>query len=114
METIHMSEQPHESQPENTGATDFAALYKEAHPDAVEDVKKAELMARAGDAAETEVAQHRTAALETAAKTGDPDRDMADDVAEVEDHIEAAEDARQQADLKEGAVGDVYDRTKNL
>jgi hypothetical protein len=71
-------------------------------------------MARAGDAEETKVAQHRTAAYEIAGKTGDADRDMADDVAEVEDHIEAAEDSRQQADLKEGAVGDVYDRTKNL
>ena len=114
-----MSEQPHESQPEKTGATDFAALYKEAqykeaHPDAVEDVKKAEVMAHAGDAEETKVAQHRTAAYEIAGKAGDPDRDMADDVAEVEDHIEAARDARDMADLKEEAVGDVYDRTKNL
>jgi hypothetical protein len=114
METIHMSERPHESQPEEIGATDFAALYKEAHPNAVEDVKKAELMARAGDTAETEVAQHRTAAYEVAGKAGDPDRDGADDVFEAEDHIEAAKDARELADLKEHEVGRAYDEVKDL
>lgn len=97
------------------GATDStASSYKEAHPNAVEDVKKAEVMARAGDAAETEVAQHRTAAYELAAKAGDPDRDVAHDVSETQRHIEEAEIARARADVKEFAVGDVYDQTKDL
>lgn len=109
-----MSEQPHESQTENTGATDFAALYKEAHPNAVEDVKKAELMARAGDAAETEVAKHRTAAYEAADKIGDPGTTHSEIGDEIIDHIEAAEDARELADEKEREVGGVYDKVKDL
>jgi hypothetical protein len=107
-----MSEQPGGSHPEETGATDYAGLYKAEHPNAVEDKKKAEVMARAGDAEETKVAQHRTAAYEVAGKIGDLGRDIGDDVHENSDHIDAADDARELADLKESEAGRVYDEMK--
>jgi len=69
-------------------------------------------MARAGDATETEVVSSRNSALEHASKVGDPDG--YDHQEAAYDHAQAARDARDDADEREGTVGEIYDRTKDL
>jgi hypothetical protein len=92
---------------------DYEALYKEAHPGAVDDVKKAELMAHAGDEFETQVVEERRKALEHASQAAISDEGY-DHTDAAYDHADAAKAAREEADMREGFVGRIYERTKDL
>lgn len=107
-----MSEQLPEGHAEKTeGTTNYAALYKEAHPGAVADIRKAEHMAYATDADETAVVENRKKALEHAGKIGEPSEYNHLDA--TVDYVEAAHDAREVADGKAREVAGVYDATKD-
>lgn len=114
-----MSEQ---LQPEQQGqsGTDYAALYKEQHKGAVEDVKKAEWMAHATDDAETRVIEAKNAALEAALEShiqeggyssGKPTEISAQ---RVEEKMNEAKAARSEADAKGNLVAETYDRLKRI
>ncbi len=107
-----MSEQSPE-RTQDASTTNFEELYKQVNPGAVDDVKKAELMANAGDEAETAVVEHRRQALAHASKADISD-DGYDHAEDAYQHAAEAKDARETADMKEGIVGGIYDRTKDL
>ena len=105
----------HEAKPEqqeSTSSVDYAALYKEQHPGAIEDIDKAKVMAQVGNPAETELADHRKNAIFHASKLGAPNHRDAD--YEARQAIEAAQKARIAADEIEDRAGDYYDQAKKI
>jgi len=99
-------------------APNFADIYKEVHPDAVEDSEKARVMAHASDAAETEGVRMRQAA--TGALLGTKGDVTRPDGESYENQREAAadavlltadaEDARKEADVQAEWAGNQYDK----
>jgi hypothetical protein len=103
--------------PEESGngetSTDYAAMYKEAHPDAVEDVKKAEVMGYAGKDDEEKVVAERAKALDAASKVGQYNGYDSFE-GQARKAAGEAKKSRVDADKKEGFAADIYDQTSNL
>ena len=90
-------------------STDYAALYKEQHPNAETDSQRAEAMAHAANQGENGVIAARTesdALLEAASKTGILDHESYDA------SIEKRRSARVDANLSGYRAGVEYDQSK--
>jgi len=91
---------------DGSSSVDYAAMYKEQHPDAVEDVKKAEFMAHATNQAETNrVIQSQEAIDEAMA-------DRPDHV--IQQSLDSAAASRERADIIAKKVADTYDATQEF
>ena len=106
---------------QESATPNFADIYKEEHPDAVDDPEKARVMAHASDAAEMEGKVARSdavlALLETKPHVATSDLDGAivyDEPLAAEEGAEyntaQAEAARKEADAKAEWAGKTYDR----
>ena len=87
-------------------AVDYAGMYKEQHPDAVEDKNKAELMAHATNVAETNSVIQRQEAIDKAMA------DRPDHVIKLS--LDSAAASLDRADRISKKVADAYDATQEL
>ena len=114
-----MSEQLGQDPAAEDRSVDYKSLYKEAHPDAIEDPHKAEVMAHASQGHEEEVTLERQRAVDRAIEAGQLGaagqvRDAVHMEGAADASAEGAERARQKADDSADFAGEIYDRTKNL
>ena len=102
-------------QSDGSSTIDYAAMYKEDHPDAIEDSVKAEVMAKAGHLSEEGVVEHRAAALDAAGKIGEVgptgyghNERLADEEAAI------TAQQRAKADQQESKAASIYDQVTKL
>ena len=104
-----------EKTPDASPSTDYDALYKEAHPDAIDNKEKAEVMAYASRRPESRIPELRAEALNAASKVGGAGYESGPGMMDrAKKAVLEAEAARKHADQIAKDAGDVYDRVKKL